>query len=395
MRSFLFSIHLWILLCLLHAAPIASAAQDSPDNLSVFASLPMRPGHVAVTTGSRVFATVHPLDAPSSIQLMEIYPDGHYQAWPNEWIQHNKDSKSWTADELDSPLGLTVDKKGRLWVTDMGLHYGKTRVWGFNIETGKVIKCYELCSAVAPKNSYVQDLAVDEYNGWIFLADINAPSIIALDMSNGRHTRFVGHASLSSEPGCGLNINGQEVLKAGKPSTVGIQPITLSADRETLFYGAMNGKSWYSIPTKLFRDGKHDYDILPYIRLVGNKPVCDGAATDAFGNHYFTNINENGVDMLTVTGKLLPLARDPRLDWPDHLSIAPDGESMLIAVNQVYKTKAFTKTDDFGKPPYFIYKLGIPKDLWIYRTQQHLSNNTQKTTAEQRDKPAHPAIANF
>lgn len=46
------------------------------------------------------------------------------------------------------------------------------------------------------------------------------------------------------------------------PARVGINPITLSADGETLYFGSMNGKSWFSVPAKLFRNGASD--AVPY-----------------------------------------------------------------------------------------------------------------------------------
>ena len=46
-------------------------------------------------------------------------------------------------------------------------------------------------------------------------------------------------------------IDGKVIDFGGKPSRVGINPITLSDDRETLFFGSMNGTSWYEVPAQL------------------------------------------------------------------------------------------------------------------------------------------------
>ena len=43
---------------------------------------------------------------------------------------------------------------------------------------------------------------------------------------------------------------------------------------------------------------------------MGPKPVSDGAATDIAGNHYFTNIQHYGIDVLSSEGDLKPLIRD-------------------------------------------------------------------------------------
>ena len=45
---------------------------------------------------------------------------------------------------------------------------------------------------------------------------------------------------------------------AFKPARIAVNPITLSADGETLFFGAMNGKTWYRVPARLLRDAASD-----------------------------------------------------------------------------------------------------------------------------------------
>ena len=49
-------------------------------DLEVVAELPMRPGNVAPAPHNRLFATVHPLAAPDTAQLIEITDRTHYKA---------------------------------------------------------------------------------------------------------------------------------------------------------------------------------------------------------------------------------------------------------------------------------------------------------------------------
>ena len=151
-------------------------------------------------------------------------------------------------------------------------------------------------------------------------------------------------------------INDQQILFDGKPANIGINPITLSADGETIFFGAMNGISWYSVPAKLFRTDAKDELIADNIMYVGKKPISDGATTDSLGNHFFTNLNENGLDKLDVSGLLTPVVRDERFDWSDNVSV--DGNGWLyVVVNQLHKSPPFSGGIDKGKAPYYIYRL--------------------------------------
>jgi hypothetical protein len=347
------AVHSTLLTLVLAAFNMAFAAPKI-GYVEVVAELPIRPGNVTPVPNGRLFATVHPLGAPSTVQLIEITGPESYAAWPNITLQRGTSDA--TDAQIDSPLGIAADGKNRLWITDMGLNLGKTRLWAFDINSGRELHRIELSQDVAPKGSFIQDLAVDDQAGWIYLADIANPGLIAVEITSGKARRFSGYPSLQAEPDAAMIIGGKTIQFQSKPASVAVNPITLSADRATLFFGAMNGKSWYSIPSKLLRGSASDQQVGAAITLVGPKPVSDGAATDAQGRHFFTNLNDGGIDVLNTDQKLRPLIRDPRLDWPDSVHQSDNGW-LYISVNQLYKTTAFSGSEDTGKPPYRIMRV--------------------------------------
>ncbi|OWQ85137.1 hypothetical protein CDN99_23325 [Roseateles aquatilis] len=342
-----------VLLALLTTLAAPVLAQKTGD-LEVVAELPIRPGNVTPGPAGRVFATVHPLGAPADAQLIEITGKDSYKPWPTPALQRGKDAAS--DDRIDTPLGITYDGHGRVWIVDMGLNLGKTRLWAFDAASGRELHRIELPQKIAPKGSFVQDLVVDDVAGWVYLADIADPGLIAVEIGTGKARRFGGHAALKAEPDAVMVIGGKPIEFQGKPASVGVNPLTLSADRETLFFGAMNGRNWYAVPAKLLRTGASDARISASIRRVGPKPVSDGAATDAAGRHFFTNVNEGGIDVLDARGRLTPLVRDPRLDWPDSVHLS-DSPWLYVSVNQLYKTPAFTGGADAGQPPYRVMRV--------------------------------------
>ncbi|WP_394539227.1 L-dopachrome tautomerase-related protein [Lysobacter enzymogenes] len=337
---------------LLCAGGIAQAA-DAPRQgarLQVVAVSDVRPGNVAVAADGRVFATYHPL-GDTRLQLAEA-KDGRLAPYPDMSVQKNGAAASDAT--LDTPLGISVDRKGRLWVIDMGLNLGKTRLWSFDLNTGQLARKYELPASVAPEGSFVQDFAIDEARGWAYLADIADPGLIALNLDDGHARRFGGHASLQAED-IDMRIDGRVVDFGGKPARVGVNPITLSADRETLFFGAMNGTTWYRLPARLLRDGADDAAVAAAIAPAGPKPISDGVATDAAGTHWFTDLQRHAVVRLGRDGRLRDALRDPRLQWPDNLALGPDGW-IYLSVNQLDRTPAFTGGADRGRPPYYLYR---------------------------------------
>lgn len=332
----------------------ASYLSQKSKNLEVVAEFnTSRPGNVAVSHDGRVFATLHPLTNPKQ-QLVEIV-NRKIVAFPSEKFQKN--GKQADDDKFDTPLGATVDKQNRLWVIDMGLELGVTRLWCIDLKKNKIIEKIELSQEIAPKGSFVQDLAIDEKNGWAYLADIANPGIIALNLKTKKARRFSGYKVLQAED-ADMIIDGKVIDFQGKPARVGINPITLSNDRENIFFGSMNGTSWYKVPSKLFRENADDIIINNSIQKIGDKPVSDGVATDKNGNHYITNLGGRSISKLDSNGNLSELVKDTRLKWPDNIAISEDGY-LYVSVNQLNETSAFSGEPDSGKPPYFIYKIKL------------------------------------
>lgn len=321
--------------------------------LEVVAALQLRPGNVAVNSEGRVFTTIHPLGNPN-VQLVEITSKNRFEPFPNASYQNNTGKPA--DDKLDTPLGIRIDENNVLWIIDIGLNLGKTRLFGFDIATRKEVFRFDFPASIAPEGSFVQDLAVDAKNGWVYLADIANPGILALNMKTKEVRRYADQTVQAEQ--VDMIIDGQLIYFGGAPASVAVNPITLSQDRNTLYYGAMSGTTWYTVPATLFRDGANDYTIAQAIKVAGPKPVSDGVATDAEGNHYFTNIQHHGIDILTKEGELKPIYRDQRISWPDNVALDQQGYLYLTA-NQLHKTPAFTGGKDEGTPPYFIYRIKL------------------------------------
>lgn len=331
---------------------ITTYAQTDVGKLKVVAQLKMRPGNVAVSKYGRIFSTVHP-QGSNMLQLIEITGTRSYIPFPNESYQ--RFGKAASDNQLDSPIGLVFDSQDNLWTVDLGLNFGKTRIWCFNIGRKKVLEKITLPENVAPQGSFVQDLVVDDKNRWAYLADINNPSIIVVNLKTKEARRFSNHPSLQAED-TDMTIDGKVIYTNGKPARVGIDPITLSADNETLYYGAMNGKTWYEVPTKYFRDGASDAVIASMIKFNGQKPFSDGATTDIKGNHYFTDLQAHAISKLSTDGALNTLVQDDKLIWPDSVHFGPD-RCLYISVNQLNTTPTYTGQKDEGTPPYYIMKV--------------------------------------
>lgn len=343
-------------------APTAKPAASRPQvgDVEIVATLDITPGNVTASRDGRIFMSVHGFRR-GPVQLVEITGPTTWRAFPND---------AWNArpgsgpDVLNTPHGVVIDSKDRLWVIDHGNWLPtpqSPKLVAFDIKTGRVAYRLNLGAAVAPPGQILQDLAVDGERGFVYLADCGPdPALVVVDTNTGRSRRFAGHPSLRAED-VELIVEGERKLFPGPggkmaPARVGVNPITLSADGERVFFGAMNGTTWYGVPARLLRNGASDAEIGRAIRAVGPKPVSDGAATDAEGNHFITNLAENGIDVLTSKGQLRPLVRDTRFTWPDNAHFGP-ASWLYVAVNQLHRAAIFTGQADTGRPPYYIARV--------------------------------------
>ena len=344
------------------ALPVAADEQLVAGATEVVAELPINPGNVAVTAKGRVFATVHQFRR-AGVQLIEVTGPNSYRPWPNTaW----NGPFSSGADVLNSALGIQADRQGRLWVLDNGLGDPpqQPKLVAFSLADGKPVWRYDFPPEVAPLGCFLNDLAVDDQRGFVYIADpggSHEPALVIVDLNNRSARRFTASPALRAEA-VDLVVEGRVMTRPdaeGKPQPirVGVNPITLSADGETLYFGAMNGKTWYQVPTRLLRSGADDATIAAAITKAGVKPLSDGAATDAAGNHYFTDLAHNAITVLRPDGRLEVLVEDDeRLLWPDALSLADSGW-LYIAVNQLHRAPPLNGGVEGAQLPFRIMRV--------------------------------------
>jgi sugar lactone lactonase YvrE len=341
--------------------PATGSEQLVAGALEPVAELPINPGNLAVTAEGRVFATVHQFRRADA-QLIEVTGPTSYRPWPDA---------AWNGafgsgpDVLNSALGVKIDRKGRLWVIDNGLGDPPQtpKLVAFSLDDGAPVFRYDFPPETGPIGGFLNDLAVDEERGFVYLADVGGqhePALVTLDLNTRSSRRFTASPALQAED-LDLVVEGRVIRLRGedgkvKPARIAVNPITLSADGETLYFGAMNGQTWYRVPARLLREGAADAVIAAGIEKAGPKPVSDGASSDADGNHYFTDLGNNAITVLSSDGRLETLVRDDRLLWPDALSFGEPGW-LYIAVNQLHRAPFLNGGVEGAEPPFRILRV--------------------------------------
>jgi sugar lactone lactonase YvrE len=86
------------------------------------------------------------------------------------------------------------------------------------------------------------------------------------------------------------------------------------------------------------------------------KTVSDGIALDAQGRIYVTDPEHSALHRIDTEGVLQTLVRDPRLRWPDGLSVASDG-SLYVSCSALHEVVLKSPIEIARTRPYHIFRL--------------------------------------
>jgi sugar lactone lactonase YvrE len=298
-------------------------APSTPGGLEQVAEFDSPLANVAVSPEGRVFVTFHPLGSPE-VKVAEV-SDGRAVPYPDRAWQTRKDG-------FQTPQGIKLDTRGRLWVLDYGKNgLGTPALIAFDIGTGKLAHRHDFTGEEAGLGSYLNDLSIDADAGKIYIADTANynfnPALIVYDIASGKARRVLeDHKSVKEEP-IDMVVEGEKVKVFGiMPLRVAVDSIVLDLDSKYLYYGPMSGTRLYRVPVAALLDASlSGKDLAAKVEDFAPKPVSDGITIDRDGNIYLTAIEQRGVVVIHPDGRGETLLRDDRLVWPDGFSFGPAG----------------------------------------------------------------------
>ena len=269
---------------------------------------------------------------------------------------------------------VVVDSADRLWVLDTGsiafnpTAPGGPKLIGIDLNTNRIVKTIRFSPDIARPKSYLNDVRFDlrfGREGTAYITDSGDSGIITVDLASGIATRRLDeHPSTQATPKFVPYVEGDAMYstKPGKfPGYVGIASdgIALSADGSRLFYCPLASRHLYSVSTALLRNGKASEQLVENSVVDhGEKGMSDGLESDAQGRVYVTLVEQNAVARRLPNSLYETVVRDPRLLWPDTLSVANDGY-LYIMSNQLHRQKGFNYGKDLRVKPYSLFRVKI------------------------------------
>jgi sugar lactone lactonase YvrE len=357
----------------LERARLEAAGFDSLPVPEVVVSFAARmPTGVAVSKAGRIFVCFPRWGDKIAGTVVEYTP-GKVEPYPDALTAGEEGDP---AKRFVSVQSLIVDARERLWALDTGLAGGTLLPGGaklacMDLEQNRVIRTIPFPAEVMIPGTYLNDVRIDLTRGpqgtaYVTDSSPTGPNgILVVDLASGRvQRRLAGHVSVTAGQSFQAVVEGSCLRLSdadGKtaPFRAGADGLALSADGKTLFYCPLSARRLYAVATDLLADpGVSEARLAAAVQDLGEKPASDGLTMDASGNLYATAYEHSAIFVRRPTGVWETLAWDPRLVWPDCLTIAPDGY-LYIATNQLHRQAMFHEGKDRRQPPYQIFRIGL------------------------------------
>jgi sugar lactone lactonase YvrE len=141
---------------------------------------------------------------------------------------------------------------------------------------------------------------------------------------------------------------------------MGSDGIAISANGARLYYCPLGSRKLYSVDTDALVDRSlDDREVATTITDEGDRGgASDGLESDAAGHVYSTNYEHNAILRRRPDAEWETVTHDPRLLWPDTLSLAADGY-LYVTANQLYRQARYHKGRDLRRKPYTLFRVRI------------------------------------
>jgi sugar lactone lactonase YvrE len=332
------------------------------------------PTGVTVSSEGRIFVNFPRWGDDVPFTVGEIR-DGKVIAFPD--AAFNKADPARPSESLISVQSVVADAAHRLWILDTAAPNfaapipGGAKLVAVDLATNKVVKTIVLPPSVVLTTTYVNDVRFDLRQGKGGIAYITDSStsgpggIILVDLDSGDSwRRLSGHPSTSPDPSFLPIVEGERlaVREKGKPPApfrIASDGLALSADGKTLYYSPLSSRQLFAVPTALLRDRSAPEEAVARAVVdLGEKGASDGLEADDQGGIYAGDYEHDSIRQRQGDGEWKTIAHDPRILWPDTLSVAGDGY-LYFTANQLERQPWFHDGQDLRVKPYTLFRVKI------------------------------------
>lgn len=368
------------------------------------------PTGVTVSRDNRIFVNFPRWGDDVPFTVAEVV-HGKAVAFPdtaiNDWLgRHSPDPAHYSdqgANETHfvSVQSVVVDPANHLWVLDTGSPLLKNAVPGgpklvaIDLATNRVIKRILLPPAIAGPTSYLNDIRFDlrlgtkagaeGVHGIAYITDSSEKGptgFIVVDLATGEAWRKLDDTpAVKPEPGFLMFALGRPLYKTepGQPAKPGVfanDSLAISADGNYVYFCPVSATKLYAVPTAALRDRSlSPAATAEKVILLTGKESSDGLESDAQGNIYSTAPASGSILKISPDASVKAIAapgftaaptgvavttlvHDPRLLWPDTMSLSEDGY-LYVTANQLSSQPSMHNGKDLRQKPYVLYRVKL------------------------------------
>ncbi|MBS2007145.1 MAG: gluconolaconase [Cyanobacteria bacterium SZAS TMP-1] len=347
-------------------------AIGKPELVATFSG-PMPTG-VTVSKEGRIFVNFPRWGDAVEYTVGEVIK-GKTVAYPNQEI--NTLDLDHVKEHLVSVQSVVIDPKNRLWMLDTGSIKmqptipGAPKMLCVDLATNRVREKIEFPADVALPTTYLNDVRFDLSRGRAGMAFITDSSsagpngIIVVDLARKKSWRRLNdHVSTRPVPGFVPVVEGQPIVFTNAKGElqslkVGADGIAIGADGQRLYYCPLSSRKLYSVSIDALCNEKlSDQEVAATVCEVIEKGASDGLESDSLGRVYSTDYEHNAVRRISMNGSQETIVCDPRLLWPDTLSLASDGY-LYFTSNQLHRQAIFHDGNDMRQKPYGLFRVKV------------------------------------
>ncbi|SNY61773.1 L-dopachrome tautomerase-related protein [Paractinoplanes atraurantiacus] len=331
------------------------------------------PTGVSVSHSGRVFVNFPKWGDDVPFTVGEIR-DGQVHPFPDQDWNNPRDDAD--AEALVSVQSIVVDPADRLWILDTGSPMfqptkpGGPKLVCVDLTTSQVVRTITFPDDVALPTTYLNDVRFDLRRNAAYITDSSdqGPNgLIVVDLQTGESWRRLhDHPSTKAltPPDMLPIVEGRPFMQrpadgSPQPVKMGSDGIAIAADGSRIYYCPLISRRWYSVSAEaLFDRGVSDADVAATVVDEGDRGgAADGLETDDQGRFYLTNWEHNAVLRRLPDGTVETLAHDPRLLWPDTMSVAQG--YVYVTANQLHRQADYQNGEDKRRYPYFLFRIPI------------------------------------